>query len=445
MKRFFTVAAVAVIVCCTAMAQTFTEHDRKIFNEGQVLTNQDVEFASDDTPWSSKFPKRVYSMHNEGDETILTFSHSIYFDSQWVTFSKGVTIVDRETGDVYKTRGYTGDLTMDKLLIVKGCNNKNILVSLRFPKLKRKVKYIDVYSYDHKDDIKPSNRMDIGDCLGENLSVEHLKNNHKRLKITNNKNKEYTSSCNSACSGSQSTATNDYKQYCKQLKEKRSANFAVPEKKVKFYDSIPFMSYTFGTNFKEIPGQATFIGGPVVNLSKHCKVVMMNAEHITKPRPAAYPQNRDQRSSTAAAFMLCNHGEIWAKWYISHGLHKAKQENDQKEISRLQNREARMNELTALHERRIEFSDLTHDANCDRIFIVKIPYIDKIHLNSHKENNPQAAALEKELKSNATVCYGVEFYKYSAYESVNMLFFINEEKTSIDECVKKMTKYLKFE
>ena len=438
MKRFFTLAAVTIIACCTTMAQTFTEHDRKIFNEGQVLTNQDVEFASDDTPWSSKFPKRVYSLHNEGDETILTFSHSIYFDSQWVTFSKGVTIVDRETGDVYKTLGYTGDLTMDKLLIVKGCNKKNILVSLRFPKLKRKVKYIDVYSYDHKDDIKPSNRMDIGDCLGENLSVKHLKNNHKRLKITNSQNKEFGSS-------SQSTAGNGYKGYCKQLKEKRSANFTAPKKAVKFYDSIPFMSYTFGTHSEEAPGQPAFIGGPVVTLSKHCKVVMMDAEHITKPRPAAYPQNRDHRSSSAAAYMLCNHDATWAQWYISHGLHKAKKENDDKEISRLQNIQARMDELTAQNERRIEFNDLTHNANCDRVFIVKIPHIDKIHLNTYEENNPQATALEKELKSNATVCYGVEFYKYSAYESVNMLFFINEEKTSIDKCVEKMTKYLKFE
>lgn len=185
MKRIFILTVATIIACGTAMSQTFNENDRKIFNEGQVLTDKDLEFASEDTPWDTQHPKRVYSIHNEGDETIVTFSHSIYFDSQWVTFSKGITLVDCETGDLYKTRGYAGDsLTMDRLLIVKGCNRKNILISLRFPKLMRKVKYIDVYNMGHNDDIKPSNRSEIDNsCLGKELSVKKLKKRYKGRKV----------------------------------------------------------------------------------------------------------------------------------------------------------------------------------------------------------------------------------------------------------------------
>lgn len=185
MKRFFMLAAAAVAVCGSLVAQTFNENDRKMFNEGQVLTKHDLEFASEDTPYNVEHPKSVYSIHNEGDETIVTFSHSIYFDSQWVTFSKGIVLVDCETGDIYQTRGYAIDgITMDNLLIVKDCNRKNILVPLRFPKLKRKVKYIDVYSRGHEDDLKPSNRSSINNsCLGEHLSVKRLRNKHKGVKV----------------------------------------------------------------------------------------------------------------------------------------------------------------------------------------------------------------------------------------------------------------------
>lgn len=182
MKRlsmFFVVAAMAVVT----FAQTFNENDRKMFNEGQVLTESDLQFT-EDVEWNSAEPKTVYSLHDEGDETILTMSHSIYWDSQWVTFSKGIVIVDSETGDRYHVRDYADEgLTMDKLLIVKGCNGKNVLIPLKFPKLKRKVEYIDVYSYDHKDDLKPSNRKKCRTCLGERLSVKKLRNIHKGVKV----------------------------------------------------------------------------------------------------------------------------------------------------------------------------------------------------------------------------------------------------------------------
>ena len=184
MKKLLALVA-AVIITGVATAQTFDENDRKMFNEGQILTKNDLKFASPDTPWNTQHPKMVYSIHNEGDETIVTFAHSIYFDSQWVTFSKGIMVVDCETGDTYRTRGYAIDgLTMDRLLIVKGCNGKNILVPLRFPKLNRKVKYIDVYSYGHDDDLKPTNHSKIDNsCLGKHLSVKALKKKHKGGKI----------------------------------------------------------------------------------------------------------------------------------------------------------------------------------------------------------------------------------------------------------------------
>ncbi len=161
MKRYsFLFMALCLFVGASyATTDDFTDKDRKMFNEGQILTTENLLVIAPEgtVVYDSQNPKKFYSIRNEGDETIVTFSHSIYFDSQWVTFSKGVTIVDEETGDKYITRGYTDDLTMDRLLIVQGANRQNILVSLRFPKLRKGVKRFSIYSYPHEDDLVPSN------------------------------------------------------------------------------------------------------------------------------------------------------------------------------------------------------------------------------------------------------------------------------------------------
>ncbi len=160
---------------CTPKADPFTAEDHKMFDEGQVLTEKQLTVLPDGAaPYSVSKPNKFYSLRNEGDETIVTFSYSIYFDSQWVTYSKGTTIVDELTGDRYVTRGYYPDtLTMDKLLIVQGCNHKNVLISLRFPKLKDGVKLFSIYEYDHEDDLVPSNsRTDEDSCIISRVPVE---------------------------------------------------------------------------------------------------------------------------------------------------------------------------------------------------------------------------------------------------------------------------------
>ena len=82
-------------------------------------------------------------------------------------------------------------------------------------------------------------------------------------------------------------------------------------------------------------------------------------------------------------------------------------------------------------------TDLNRKTDSDVVSIVRIPNLETVVSNSEK--------MDSELKSNATECYGVEFYKHSSYEPVIMLFFINGNRTTIDECVDKMAEYIKFE
>ena len=53
--------------------------------------------------------------------------------------------------------------------------------------------------------------------------------------------------------------------------------------------------------------------------------------------------------------------------------------------------------------------------------------------------------IEAELKENATECYGVEFYNNTSHTTFIMLFFINGNNATIDECVAKIAEYVKFE
>ena len=106
MKKVF--LFVVLLIPAVLAAQQFNEYDRKVFNEGQVLTRGDLQLAAEGTPWSAHDPIRIYSIHDEGDETIVTFSYSIYFDSQWATFSKGIYIEDEDSGDIYKVHELLG-------------------------------------------------------------------------------------------------------------------------------------------------------------------------------------------------------------------------------------------------------------------------------------------------------------------------------------------------
>ena len=178
------IISILLLLPMAVLAQKFTEYDRRVFNEGQFLRRGDVELAPDDVSWDPINPLKLYSINNKGDETIVIFSYSILSDSQWVTFSKGIYIEDDDSGDVYKVRGYMDGLTMDRLLIIKGCRGENVLVPLRFPKLKRKVKSITIHSPGHEDDIKPTNsKGDKNPVLASKAKVKEYRDKHRLREV----------------------------------------------------------------------------------------------------------------------------------------------------------------------------------------------------------------------------------------------------------------------
>ena len=58
--------------------------------------------------------------------------------------------MDDASGNVYDVIGYTKGFPMDKRLVVNGCKGRNILISLRFQKFKRRVKSITIHDPEQK-------------------------------------------------------------------------------------------------------------------------------------------------------------------------------------------------------------------------------------------------------------------------------------------------------
>ena len=69
---------------------------------------------------------------------------------------------------------------MERLLVVNDCIGKNVLISLRFPKFKRKVKSVTIHNPGHTDDIRTINNREISlMVLAENVDVKEMRRRYK--------------------------------------------------------------------------------------------------------------------------------------------------------------------------------------------------------------------------------------------------------------------------
>ena len=222
-----------------------------------------------------------------------------------------------------------------------------------------------------------------------------------------------------------------YKNYCKELKEKLDITLSVPESVVSFHDDGLIFPFTFG----EI---VVFTGGPVVKLSDDCSLVMMNNNYMKRLHITDYTW------TTTSGWMLDNCDMPFCEPMITNtGIR-----NEDGTLPFTKEETAAWREKIAkqrsIYERCIENDRLTCKVNCDNIYIVRIPNMERVttQLVSSEVSHQK---IEAELKENATECYGVEFYNNTSHTTFIMLFFINGNNATIDECVAKIADYVKFE
>lgn len=251
---------------------------------------------------------------------------------------------------------------------------------------------------------------------------------------------------------------NDYNRYRRQLKEKLGIELSVPDSSFEFvsgpfadFETVPsdIIDYSkghilsFGDNHPLL-GCAAYLFGPTVKLNEHCRVAMMDIENVSKPRPLHRPAPHDYTFAQTSSWMLNNCGEPWAFFYI-YDIRGVRDDNAVRPSpEELRAMQEKADSLRAKYERCVEDGDIVEKTNCDRLFIVRIPDIEKIGTNPDFAPFLATEYVEA-LKSNATQCYGVEFYRKANYDPLKMLFFINADEISIDECVSDMAEYIEFE
>lgn len=146
-----------ITVSCQPAREKKNNPDKAMFDTAYTLPVDSIQVADMIYKPGMSTTPLLYTIERRKNDTKVTFLQPIYFDSQWLHYSRGYKIVDRSSGDEYHVRGYDGGAPFDRLLIVKGFNNKYIYVSLLFPKLKKSVKRIDLLELPHAKDITPSN------------------------------------------------------------------------------------------------------------------------------------------------------------------------------------------------------------------------------------------------------------------------------------------------
>lgn len=149
-----------VILLCSAGNLIFaqnTKSDKAMFDNAYTLQPNEIKEYCMAYKRGIGTSPILYSIERGKKETKVIFLQPIYFDSQWLHYSPGFKIIDRSSGDEYNVRGYDHGLPMGRLLIIKGYDQKYILVTLIFPKLKKKVKRIDILELPHEKDLIPSN------------------------------------------------------------------------------------------------------------------------------------------------------------------------------------------------------------------------------------------------------------------------------------------------
>lgn len=231
---------------------------------------------------------------------------------------------------------------------------------------------------------------------------------------------------------------NDYNNYRNLLKDRLCVDVSFPESTVTLISDTGFVVFTFGKMLEELPTNPIFECRAIVKESNDC-YALIESLPIIKP---SYSQNN--KVPVITGWMLNNCDTPWAQWYIENNGGVITQENTILEEEESTLLKEKVSSLRMQYEKAIEGNEVTQKANCSRIYLVKLPYIEKV-----KCHNPVLGSycpeLETELKTFATECYGVEFCKNPTTRPLRMLFFINGNNTSIEECIANVAEYIRFE
>ena len=226
----------------------------------------------------------------------------------------------------------------------------------------------------------------------------------------------------------------DWETYVRKNKEYWGVSISFPHHvKIESEENVPLSKmrvFQFASMRQSGGNIPIFEAGPIITLDDNCVLLMSSVRFASKPKPDhEVPIDENTISRHGASFtseLLNNCGLPW--FHIDH------------EPSVLNDKEL-MEKINATKQKyiRMHANDrLTQITNSDKVFITQIPNMKKVKC--------EVGSVTRQVKKNATDCYGLEFYRADRYHAVEMLLFINSKGgKSIDDYVEQISGYINFD
>ena len=256
-------------------------------------------------------------------------------------------------------------------------------------------------------------------------------------------------------------AKSRYEEYITYMQDNLSLDFSVPKNLMSFPEknelSLDFL--TFGEEYQGIPGVPIFFYGPSIQLSENCTVLMLQpgegsrrAAYIKRDPPSEQgsspitidirptPTDNKKAFKPGLSWMLINCGMPWKPDFYNSVTPPESEQADLLALEKLEEQKEKMESLREKYETHLEHNDLTEKANCDEIILVRIPHLEKIRYYAMANDE----SVDVLIQTKATTCYNVCLHEHSPYWEINMLFFLEETQTTIEDCLTKMLDWIRF-
>lgn len=249
-----------------------------------------------------------------------------------------------------------------------------------------------------------------------------------------------------------------YQEYCSNAKTEIGLNISFPEKRIleMWHPDSALQIIIFDTPLNS--HDPLFVYESIVKISNHCSVLMEAKRGVKKyngPIPPYSHPSDYVLFPFGASFMLKNSHKPHNFRYVNNITRTGVISNkpDAKPLSQRDAEEVEAvkqetRELISQYSRIIDDNPLTQKLNCQNIVITEIPQVDKIRLWVTASGRPEETKyFNPGFESNNLQCYAVQFYttEEELPRSFHTLFFIDGNKTSIDKCIAKAAKYIKFD
>ncbi|MBR3478406.1 MAG: hypothetical protein IKH43_04845 [Bacteroidaceae bacterium] len=229
--------------------------------------------------------------------------------------------------------------------------------------------------------------------------------------------------------------TDDYDSFVKMYKQYWGIAMSVPRsmfagyEKEDEFDSSREFTFISPEEEEMAKGPVGYLpGGPVVTIDNYCKLIIeeMDTAEIAKARKKGVTLYfSEHHEAYFRSFMLENIGLPW--FHIDHEPSVL----NNKELMEKINDATKRNVITHIDDK------LTKKTNSDRVYVVRIPDIDKVWCED--------PSLQQQLKTNATDCYGLEFYRADRPRMAMLLFINSKGGKTIDDYVEQISGYIKFD